>query len=212
MIFFIAIGVAGAVIVARIAYKRNLKEADERRRREDDEIYRRALAKQQAQDKVAQELKEKLSRYGYLSKEIALKNSKETVDKIYVFNDTGTIIIYNTVYHFADILNFEIIDNHKTIYSNSSSTTKTSTGDMIGRAVVGGVLLGGVGALMGAATAKKETTFTPGESEVIHDYSIVITINSIQKPKIQIKTGSDGALTQELLSLLKVVCSRNSSK
>ena len=35
------------------------------------------------------------------------------------------------------------------------------------RAVVGGVLLGGVGALMGAATAKKETTFTPGESEVI---------------------------------------------
>jgi hypothetical protein len=51
-------------------------------------------------------------------------------------------------YEFCDALTCEVVVDDKTVI-------ETSTGSMIGRGLVGGVLLGGVGLLLGGATATK---------------------------------------------------------
>lgn len=68
----------------------------------------------------------------------------------YWFSLIRKIVINECVHAFSDIIDFSV--NEKKSYKSS-----TSTGSIIGRGIVGGVLLGGVGALAGATTAKKNT-------------------------------------------------------
>lgn len=88
---------------------------------------------------------------------------------ILVFDQARKIVIHQNEYDYSDILDFSVD-------GRPSYTTTTSTGSMIGRGIVGGIVFGGVGALAGAATSKKNTT-----SE-IRSYSIAIYLKNIQKP------------------------------
>ncbi|MGX6962464.1 SHOCT domain-containing protein [Vagococcus xieshaowenii] len=54
-----------------------------------------------------------------------------------------------TAYHFDDLNSYELLENGSAI---------TSGGLGVGRAIVGGVLLGGVGAVLGGVTKKKKQT------------------------------------------------------
>ena len=99
---------------------------------------------------------------------------------------------------FSKVLGFALNDDTETIVQNTTqytSTTKTSTGSMLGRAVVGGVLLGGVGALAGASTAKKETTTVPtigtSTSTTKHHYVLYLSLDDLSNPTREIKLGSD---------------------
>ena len=76
---------------------------------------------------------------------------------VLVKESTSQILLNDNLYNFDDIIDFSLLDKQTVIQHHSGSTaeTNTSTGSMIGRAVVGGVLTGGVGAAIGAATAKK---------------------------------------------------------
>lgn len=61
-----------------------------------------------------------------------------------MFDASSTIIINGKTYPFNDILDFEVesVSQGGQIYA-----TKTSTGRMVGRGIVGCLLLGGVGAI-----------------------------------------------------------------
>ena len=88
-----------------------------------------------------------------------------------VFNDSKKFLIgsdiknlnakfpYGKLYTFSELIGYEINKGGR-VYKEDGYQTKTSTASVIKRATVGGVLLGGVGALAGAATAKKTTTPT----------------------------------------------------
>lgn len=96
-----------------------------------------------------------------------------TLDKtslhVWVFDETRKVVIYNDdfdkreVYSFDDIIRCDLKSNdniNKTIIPVQSETTyvtKTSGTSMAGRALVGAVIAGPVGAIIGGATAKKTT-------------------------------------------------------
>lgn len=71
---------------------------------------------------------------------------------------------------YKDILSVEVIQNDISIMT----TNRTS---QIGGALVGGVLLGGIGAVVGALSGKKETT-----DSKVRNLSLVLTINDIKNP------------------------------
>lgn len=163
--------------------------------------------------------------YGTISNTIILKRLQLISDDVkvtsghtwyyfaeeYIFTceDSSHVIIKEKAYSFSDILAYELTDNSRVIYSSTKSQTKTSTGSMLGRAVVGGVLLGGVGAIIGGATAKTETITEPQISEVHHDYSINLILNNISTPRLTIEIGVDGTIAQDAIALFSVIVERN---
>lgn len=127
-----------------------------------------------------------------------------------VINDKANKIFINShEYNFNDILEFLVKDNSVTIHSGSTSTAKTNTGSMIGRAAVGGILLGGAGAVIGGATAKRDIYNSGGSSTVHHDYSVIITVNNITHPNETVKLGGDEETLNKITSTLTVILHNN---
>lgn len=127
-----------------------------------------------------------------------------------VINDTTNKIFINShEYNFDDILEFSVQDNSVTIHSGSTSTAKTNTGSMIGRAAVGSVLLGGAGAVIGGATAKRDIYNSGSSSSIYHDYSVIITVNNITSPNEIVKVGNDGETLNKITSTLTVILHNN---
>ena len=123
-----------------------------------------------------------------------------------VINDkTNRIFINSHEYNFDDILEFSVQDNSVTIHTGSTSTAKTNTGSMIGRAAVGGVLFGGAGAVIGGATAKRDIYNSGSSSSVYHDYSVIITVNNITYPNETVKLGGDEDTLNKITSTLTVI-------
>ena len=128
-----------------------------------------------------------------------------------VFEDSSTLFIENRPYSFKDIISFDVFDNSEKVYSgNSITTTKTNTGSMIGRAVVGGALFGGAGAIIGGATAKKESNSTISQfSYTAHKYEIIITVNSLSMPLLKLEIGGNKEAMQQISSILSIIVERN---
>lgn len=114
---------------------------------------------------------------------------------------------------FSTILSYNVHDNSSvetsSYGSSASSTTKTDTGNLIGRAVIGGAIAGGVGAIVGASSAKKhtETSFNGNytKSRTKHDYTLYLHVNSLEKPVIKIWLGQDVIALNEISAILNVI-------
>lgn len=110
------------------------------------------------------------------------------------------------VYSFDDIIEYELIEN-------GASVTKGG----IGRAVVGGLLFGGVGAVVGGVTGKKTNT-------VVNSMQIKITVNNFSSSAVTVdlistQTKVDSGTyknackyAQEILSTLALIVKQNESK
>ena len=107
--------------------------------------------------------------YSNLSQSSALEDA---CNYILVFEPLEKIAIKGKIYDFSQLTGYSISVNPV-----GSSTTKTSLGSALGRAAIGGALLGGVGALIGASTAKKETEY---QSKTI----ITLFTNSLSEPSV----------------------------
>lgn len=120
---------------------------------------------------------------------------------------------------FNKILGFTLQDDSKTIMTSDvasyTSTTKTSTGSMLGRAVVGGMLTGGLGAVAGAVTAKKKTITTPNQNQsktttsIKHNYMCYVNVNDLANPIREILLGEDSQKVQTVANILNVIITRN---
>lgn len=116
--------------------------------------------------------------------------------------DQQILFIPNTVVSFKDIIGYELLEDDETVVSGG-----------IGRAVVGGTLFGGSGAVVGAVTGKKTGTCS--------NLRIKVTLDSISNPveyikfidkktkknKREYKDAVDQA--QKCLSILQVIADRN---
>lgn len=166
------------------------------------------LKRQQYYEKIA----ELTNRVG--DADIVISINEYDIDgEIRAYQHRRKIVIMGKEYDFTQVLQCQYSDNIRTEKGTttitSQGTTKTNTGSMIGRAVVGGVLTGGVGAIIGGATASKGTTTTSvvqqGADITKHDYTVWIYIKDIANPMIQIHIGSDGAKVNEILALMKAI-------
>ena len=117
----------------------------------------------------------------------------------------GLIPTFNNAmpYCYDDIIDFELLEDGSSIVKGG-----------VGRAIVGGVLFGGVGAIVGGATGKKKA------KQICTSLSIKITINNMAHPVEYIKIittetpkssfvyKSSYQVAQEIISLLQLICSQ----
>lgn len=129
--------------------------------------------------------------------------------KLYINENLKKIFIKGHEYNFSDILAFSVQDNERTISSGSTSVAKTNNGSMLGRAAVGGLVAGNIGAVIGGATASRTIETTGTMSSIIHNYSVVITVNSLSSPMITLEIGQDQKLMNRVSSTLTVIVNRN---
>ena len=206
-----------AVIITDIVQAHDEKET---RRREEQKKREelRAKATKQAEEDYSAALSELENNYGKATASFLIGlNDKKTSHYIYFFEDKEVISLSDEIIPFKDILGFTLNDDTKTIMTNSTyiSETKTNTGSLLGRAAVGGILLGGVGAIVGASSAQKSTTTTPvgvTTTTQLHKYTIYLNINDLSNPIREIQIGSDTKIAQTIANIFNVILSRNNSK
>ena len=122
---------------------------------------------------------------------------------------------------FGKIIGYELNNlNQKgtPLHSATTTTIKTDTGDMIKRAVIGGIVAGGVGAIIGGTTAKKyqEQSEAQKLSDMmgryiasIPNYELTIQVDDIYSPTIKIPFESDKRNAEEFSAILNVIIKRN---
>lgn len=213
-IFLVLLGVMAVIgVIAGIAEnnKKEKENQEKAQQKKKDEEYQLQLAEQKEIEKE--------KKYNELTAMISSPNKVIEYDYdhyIMVNESTSQIILNEHIYNFKDIINYTMSDNATMIQKHSggeiSSTSSTDTGSMLGRAVVGGVLAGGVGAAIGGSTAKREIKSsvapTTTTSSTIHNYLIVVTVNSLSNPIERLELGKDGHNTDEICALLSVIISR----
>ena len=154
------------------------------------------------------ELNELITKYGEPDKTIILENfnlSKEII----VFGKTNRIWILGRDLSMNDILHCSLSDNSKVIEGKINYETNTDGGNMIKRAVIGNIILGGTGAIIGGNTAKKTTIATQEKNKIYHNYTAIININSLSDPILKINIKDDDEKATEIIGLINVIISRN---
>ncbi len=80
------------------------------------------------------------------------------------------------------------VHSETTIENSTTTHMKTSTGSVVGRAIVGGVLLGPAGAIIGGATAKKKAqaktvgTEKTTQIDIVTAVNLKLLVNDTQRP------------------------------
>ena len=128
--------------------------------------------------------------------------------EIHVYESKKNVFILGNKYNFNDIISCTFSDSPTTIKGKINATTKTNTGSMLGRAIVGDLVAGPAGAIIGGSTAEKNIEFIQENDTIIHDYTVIININSISNPIIRVHTGKRGGLTNEIVALMNVIIAR----
>lgn len=113
----------------------------------------------------------------------------------------------STVYQYSDILNFELLEDGESVSQGG-----------LGRALVGGALFGGAGAVVGGVTGKKKN------KGICTSLRIKVTLKDINNPVkyidfITTKTKKDGFIykdsynhAQECLSVFQLICDQQENK
>ena len=163
-------------------------------------------------EKYEEELSKLITRLGNCTININLSiwNANRIQDRFLVFEDSKIIIINSIEYCFSQILGYSLIDDatSETI-TTSTGKAKTSTGNMIGRAVVGGVLTGGIGAVAGAVTAQKKiSTDATSRTGTTHKYTIYVNVDSLANSTINIHVGKDTQKAYEIANILNIIIER----
>ena len=130
--------------------------------------------------------------------------------KIIISEEMRVVRLFDADYKFDDILGCSLVDDatSETI-TTSIGKAKTSTGNMVGRAIVGGVLTGGLGAVAGAATAKKNiSTDATSLTTTTHKYTIYVNVDSLENPTVIIRVGEDAHKAHKIANLFNVIIER----
>ena len=107
----------------------------------------------------------------------------------------------------GDINSFMVDDESTILKGDIKAVTSSNTGSLAGRSIAGALIGGEAGAIIGGATAKKETIFRQDNDKVIHDYALVVNVCDLNNPMLLIKIGRDKKKAMEINALMQVVMS-----
>lgn len=142
------------------------------------------------------------TKYGTCTKSIKWWFDDST-NLIRLYEDSKTIVIKGEVYSFSDIIGVDYVDKP---HAGTAATTNTDNMNMVGRAIVGGLVAGGLGAVVGAATAKQHTTYNTNEA---HDYVILINTKNLSKPLIELRISNNISQVNEVMATLNALIAYN---
>lgn len=204
-VWFLIIGITFFAIIRVIILNEQEEKEGMRRYKIEEEKERRreALAEEYCSSK-----QQFLTINGIPDKSILLNEELSLNSEIHVYESSKKVFILGKEYDFKDIISCTYSDNSKVIKGKTTAVTKTGTGSVISRSIVGDVIAGPAGAIIGGTTAKKHTEFHQEDDQTIHDYTVIINVNSISEPIIRIHTGRDGKLTNEIVGLMNVIIAR----
>ena len=191
------------VLLAYIFYKQNKKKRFQK------ELYE--IKRKEELNKIIKSnksfIKGLMEKYGTPTRTISIKHNQgdDTMQfcDIIVFQQFNKIIIGRKEYNFCDIMNSSLHDEN-TQDAIIAQTTRTKTGSMLGRAALGALTFGVAGAVVGAVTAKKESTstITPTNSG---SYIVKIGLKSVEKPVLTLEFGSDKSKAEEVYALMQAI-------
>lgn len=116
-----------------------------------------------------------------------------------------SIMINGQRYNFSDIISYSCSSYGGIQISAGTSQTKTNTGNMVGRAIVGGMVGGLAGAIIGGATASKTTTTTPPQYSAI-SYKITIFVKGEKnKEEIDLNNYDAEEAKQQIVPVLEMI-------
>lgn len=167
---------------------------------------------QRIQSKIEAEKKREKDNQLYGKNHKKLFSTDSNIGTIIISEQNNAIYIKGKEYKFSDLLSCEVVDKSstQTITTTTQGKAKTSTGSMLGRAAAGGILLGPVGAIIGGATAKKKIETKSDTSTItIHNYNVIIIVNSISEPIITVRIGRDLDKALQLQSTINVLINKN---
>jgi len=164
--------------------------------------------KQKAQTEEYNALKQQfLTTNGMPDKSLVI-SQLDINSEIHVYETAKKIFIMGKEYAFKDIISCTFSDSPRVIKGRITAVTKSNNSSVIGRSIVGDVVAGPAGAIIGGTTAKKNTEYVQDDDRTIHDYTVIINMDSITEPIIRIHTGEDGELTNEIVGLMNVIIKR----
>lgn len=180
----------------------------------------KAAAKKKLEEKRRLELEEKEHKYNIAKNELFARNGEpcKTIviseSRFDLFNINNELIVFDKAkklwlcgYEVSiyDINSF-VIDDESTIQKGQiTAVTSTDTSSMAGRSIAGALLGGEAGAIIGGATAKKQTVLKQENDKIIHDYALVVNIRDINNPMLLIKIGRNKNKAMEINALMQVI-------
>ena len=200
------VGIIFVVIFIIAAISGSQEEAKKKAREEQLRLEREEKLKKQTEEYNA--LKQQfLATNGVPDKSLVISDL-DLNSEIHVYESSKKVFILGKEYSFKDVISCTFSDNPRIVKGKITAVTKSKNGNVIGRAIVGDVVAGPAGAIIGGTTAKKNTEYIQEDDKTIHDYTVIINMNSIAEPIIRIHTGEDGKLTNEIVGLMRVIISR----
>lgn len=151
---------------------------------------------------------------------------KEVVNQCRIYQKAKKFIIITStklyVIPFSKIIGYDIIDKNKgdnPLYRSTTITTKSDNGDVVKRAIIGGAIAGGVGAIIGGLTASKTTSNQSTVEEyaaIMNKYissipvlELTLGLDDLLSPSIKIPFGENKKEIEEFAATLNVVIKRN---
>lgn len=192
-----------------------------------NEEQEKARRRQEWRDKIKAEKEARIKAYesGLAALRAELGDADKTIalaehdldSEIRVYSARNAITILGKTYEFKAILSCTSTDDYSVKRGkakiDTSGDTSTDTLGAVGRAVVGGLIAGEAGAIIGGATAGSSTSMTGtikyGDDKIQHDYTVWVTVRDIATPTIEIHTGADARLTNEIVALMNVIIEGN---
>ena len=200
------VGIIFVVVFIIVAISGSQEEARKKARKEQRRLEREKKLKIQTEEYNA--LKQQfLATNGTPDKSLVISNL-DLNSEIHVYESSKKVFILGKEYSFKDVISCTFSDNPRIVKGKITAVTKSKNGSAIGRAIVGDVVAGPAGAIIGGTTAKKNTEYIQEDDKTIHDYTVIINVNSIVEPIIRIHTKEDGKLTNEIVGLMSVIISR----
>lgn len=201
------------------AYSSHQKDKEEKAKTEKEEYYKK---RHEERLKLLEE--EKIIEEDYNKQFELLKPASDSIYKVYyakihnkydikrqiiIFVNEKILYLLGKKFNFSDVIKCEIVDTATTQKGTTTAITSTDTGNMLGRSVVGGILMGGAGAVIGGATATKKTVVHQEDDIVEHAYTIKFTVNDIMNPIISLDLGKNKQKAEEIYSTFLVIISSN---
>lgn len=196
-----------------------LKAEAERSRLRSEQVAKEKAAKEEADNKYAVAYNALVEKYGECSFYTMLRFRRDDINSyLYVFEKAKCVVLFGEHIPFKKILGFNLIDDDQEVQTNTSfvGTSTTKTSNMAGRALAGGVLFGVAGAIAGAATAERETSFAPTERQSIketrHKYRLYVNLDDFTEPLREIKLGEDPEYAYKVTNVFNIIVQRNQAE
>ena len=204
LVWFLIIGVICLGVLGVIKSNEYEKEREKKKLKWREEKEERLKARTEEYNAIKEKF---LTTNGTPDKSIIIERL-DLNSEIHVYEISKKVFILGKEYGFKDVISCTFSDNPRVIKGKITAVTKSKNGSVIGRSIVGDVVAGPAGAIIGGTTAKKHTEFHQEDDQTIHDFTVIINVNSISEPIIRIHTGRDGKLTNEIVGLMNVIIAR----